>query len=287
MSVRRLVRRLRDRATGLGHRFATTDVRVGRGVHFGRGVVFNCRRVRIGDHVVFQDGVRVDAEDFEIGDHGMLYPQAFVPGPGRLVVGHNFWMGQGAVVDAGAGTTIGHNVCIGVGAQVWTHMRFGDVLYGSRFHHERPVSIGDDAWLGSGVLLAPVDVGARSLALAGAVVTREMLADRTYAGVPAVDVTDRLGPPFAIRPVEERAAMLAMRLDAFAHGRPEVRARLVVATDAAASHAAPTDAIVFDVAARTYTKRGGALEAEVIRYLLPDAKFIPAPGPEPDAPNAR
>lgn len=278
-AVRRLASRVGRYVTGRGPRFATADVRLGRGVSFGRDVVFNSRRVRIGDGVVVQDRVRVDAEEFTIGDYGTIYDDCFFPGPGALRIGHNFWMGRGAVVDAMAGTTIGDNVCVGVGAQLWTHMQFGDVLYGCRFHSARPLAVGDDAWLGSGVLVAPVDVGPRSLALAGAVVTRPMLADSCYAGVPARDVTDKVGPPFAVRPVEERAAMLEARLDEFAraHGGAAVRAKLHVVPGRA--RAAAPDALVFDVAARTYTKRGGALEAALMRFLLPDAKFTPRAEP--------
>jgi acetyltransferase-like isoleucine patch superfamily enzyme len=282
--LRTLAAGVRRRLTGRGPRFATADVQVGRGVYFGRDVVFNSRRVRIGDGVVVQDRVRVDAEEFTIGDYGTIYDDCFFPGPGALRIGHNFWMGRGAVVDAMAGTTIGDNVCVGVGAQLWTHMQFGDVLYGSRFHSARPVRVGDDAWLGSGVLVAPVDVGARSLALSGAVVTHPMLADRCYAGVPAADVTDKVGPPFAVRPVAERAVMLEARLDAFAraHGDPAVRARLHVIPARGDVPPAGPDDVVFDVEARTYTKRGTALEAAVMRFLLPDAKFTPRDAPEAD-----
>lgn len=286
MRLRQIVSRVGRRITGRGPHFATTDVRVGRGVSFGRDVVFNSRRVRIGDGVVIEDDVRVDAEDFEIGDYGTIYAGCFFPGPGTLHIGHNFWMGRGAVVDAMGGTTIGDNVCVGVGAQLWTHMQFGDVLYGCRFHAVQPVAVGNDAWLGSGTLIAPVDVGPRSLALAGAVVTRPMLADRCYAGLPAADVTDKLGPPFTIRPVQERAAMLEARLDEFARrmGDASTRARLRVVAEPGAGRpptgSFPKDAIIFNVADRTYTKRGSALEAAVMRYLLPDAKFTPANAPD-------
>ncbi len=76
--------------------------------------------------------------------------------------------------------------------------------------------------------------------------------------------------------------MLAARFDEFAraHGGAAVRARLRVAPGDAAE-AGPGD-LVFDVASRTYTKRGTALEAALMRFLLPDAKFTPRPEPSPN-----
>lgn len=265
-------------AGGRAPRFASNDVVVGQGVRFGRNVVFHSQRVRIGDGVVIGDNVRVDASTFEIGDFGTIYDGCFFPGPGELRIGHNFWLGSGSIVDAKGGTTIGNNVGVGAQSQLWTHMVFGDVLYGCRFHAAKPLVVEDDAWLVGHCLVSPVRIGARSLAMLGSVVTRDMLADRCYAGVPAADITEKVGPQFAVRDVAERASMLAQRLDAFARERDaSVRRRLRIATapeEAVAGDDA--DGITFNVATRTYTKRGTPLEREVIRYLLPDAKFVPA-----------
>jgi hypothetical protein len=46
----------------------------------------------------------------------------------------------------------------------------------------------------------------------------------------------------------------------------------------------PDDDLVLNVADRTYLKRGSDLERRVLRFLLPDAKFVPAsakPAAEP------
>lgn len=270
----RLIRRLERRPP----QFATSDVQIGRRVTFGSRVVFNCRRVRIGDGVIIHDDVRIDADEFEIGDYGTIYPGSFFPGPGAIRIGHNFWMGNGAIVDCMGGTTIGHNVCVGARAQLWTHMAFGDVMLGCRFHTVHPLVVGDDAWLSSSVIVSAAVVGERSLALPGAVVTREMAPDRSYAGLPAEDVTDRVGPQFAFRPVPERAEWLRRRLHDFAvrHGDLAVLQRLIVAASAADAQDAPQGATVFNVDDRTYTKQGTDLEAVAMRFLLPDAKFVPA-----------
>jgi acetyltransferase-like isoleucine patch superfamily enzyme len=285
--IRRAIRRA-GRLLSPSPIFATGDVRVGRGCSFGRNVVFNSRRVRIGDHVRIGDGVVVNATDFEIGDHGTIYDSCFFPGPGTLRIGHNFWLGTGGVVDCAGGTTIGSNVGAGAHSQLWSHIRFGDVCYGSRFHGERPLVVEDDVWFVGHCLVSPVHVGARSLAMLGSVVTRDMAPDRCYAGVPAKDVTDRVGPPIAVSSIEERVAYLERRLDEFARlpGGAGVRDRVRVTTSAAAAAEAGDDVTVFDVATRTYTKRGTDLEGRLMRFLLPDAKFVPVGTPSAGPPPA-
>jgi acetyltransferase-like isoleucine patch superfamily enzyme len=273
--VRKLLRRVTGRLS-TGPYFATTDVRIGKRVHFGRNVRFNCRRVRIGDGAVIGNDVTVDADTFEVGDYARIYDRAFFPGPGPIRIGHNAWVGMAAVVDTTGGTTIGNNVCVGVQAQIWTHMFFGDVIAGCRFNSLRSVCIGDDAWIGAGARVAPVSIGERSLVMMGAVVTRDLPADRTVAGVPAEDVTDKIGPQFAFTSTEERLKVLRSRLEEFAgiRGR-KILDRLAIVTSRAEQRRFPDDVTVFDVAARTYTKRSTDLEHDLIRFLLPLAKFVP------------
>jgi acetyltransferase-like isoleucine patch superfamily enzyme len=51
---------------------------------------------------------------------------------------------------------------------------------------DAPVTIGDDVWIGAGAIVLPgVDVGARAIIGAGAVVTRTVAPDTIVAGVPA------------------------------------------------------------------------------------------------------
>ncbi len=261
---------LRHRWTGRPY-FATRDVSIGRSASIGRNVRFHCKSVRIGDGVVIQDDVRVDAEVFEIGDYGTIYRGCHVPGPGELRIGHNAWIGTRAIIDAQGGARLGNNVCIGPHSQLWSHMVFGDTLRGCRFHTRRPLEIGDDAWLGGNCLVSPVRIGARCLVLMGSVVTGDLLEDRSYAGVPAEDVTERIGPQFEERPVEERVADLEGRLRDFGH------AGSFGVVTAADQLAAGKPHIPFDtVADGTYTTRGTELESRCIRFLLPEAKFVPA-----------
>jgi maltose O-acetyltransferase len=50
----------------------------------------------------------------------------------------------------------------------------------------RPIAVGDDCWLGGGVIVCPgVAIGDRSVIGAGAVVTRDIPADSVAVGHPA------------------------------------------------------------------------------------------------------
>lgn len=260
-----------------GPSFATSDVVIGRNVTFGQNVVFTSKRVRIGDGVRIGDDVRVEAEVFEMGDYGTIYDRCFFPGPGEIRIGHNFWIGIGAIVDGMAGTTIRNNVCVGAQSQLWTHMVFGDVMAGCRFNNRRPLLIDDDAWLSGHCLVSPVTVGARSLAMLGSVITRDMAPDHTYAGVPATDVTERVGPQFTRTSIEFRIQYMRDRIEGFSASHPrKILDRVAVVTTADELKAVPEDVLAFNVGDRTYTKGRAEFEHSLMRHLLPEAKFVPA-----------
>lgn len=258
------------RLLGRGPRFSSKGVTIGRGVVFGRGVQFNAQKVIIGDGCRFGNNVIVNSDVFEIGDFGTVYDNCFFPGPGEIRIGHNFWLGTGSIIDAHGGIFIGDNVGIGAGSQLWGHMKFGDILAGCRFHSTKSMIIGNDVWLVGHNLISPVTIGDRALVMLGSLVTRDLSEDRTYAGSPAKDVTDRFGAQFKERPLEDRILELRQRIRDFTdvHGGADQFG--IIGID----H--PEKKItLFDVQTRRYTKRGTDLERSLLRYLLPDAKFTP------------
>ena len=262
--------------------FATKDVKSGRNVRFGRNVVFNCKRVRIGDGVEFQDNITINSDVFEIGDYGTIYPHCFFPGPGELRIGHNFWLGNTSIVDSYGGTHIANNVGIGAHSQLWTHIIYGDVMCGNRFHSSRPLIIGDDVWLVGHCLVSPVKIGDRSMAMLGSVITRDMEVDHTYAGVPAEDITEKVGTQFKITPAEERAQYLQKRFTEFAQqfGVRHINEYVTIVTTPGQMSNRSKDVTMFNVADRTYSKCGTQLEYKLMRFLLPKAKFIPIEQPK-------
>lgn len=275
MNPRAILRRIKGKFLDRPY-FATKDVKIGENVTFGKGVVFRCKRVRIGDGVALGSNVKVLADSFEIGDYGTIYDNCFFPG-GEVKIGHNFWLGIGSIIDGRGGTLIGNNVCIGAHSQLWTHMIYGDVMYGCRFHKVKRLEIEDDVWLTGHCLVSPVKIGARSLAMLGSVITKDMLPDRTYAGIPASDITEKVGPQFKITSIEERMLYLQRRTEEFARFNKirNVDRHVRIVTDKYEMLNEDKGITIFNVADRTYVKVGSDLEYKLMRFLLPDAKFTP------------
>jgi len=258
--------------------FRGCDIKIGTNVSFGKNVVFNCKRVRIGDGVIFQDNITINCDVFEIGDYGTIYMNCFFPGPGVLKIGHNFWLGAGSIVDSQGGTIIGNNVGIGAGSQLWSHMAFGDVMYGARFHGAKPLTIGDDSWLVGHCLVSPVNIKAKSMAMLGSVITKDMEENHCYAGVPAESLTSKIGGQFSVTSLEERRMYMEKRLKEFSLKfdiqNMDRYTRIVDGTEK--NHISEGErVIVFNIRDRTYTKSGSLIESKLIRFLLPDAKFTP------------
>jgi acetyltransferase-like isoleucine patch superfamily enzyme len=255
----------------------TLDVKIGKGVRFGRNVRFYCKSIRIGDGCVFQDNVRIDATHFEVGDYATFYPGVFIPGPGHLRIGHNLWMGKDAILDAQGDTQVGNNVGIGAGAQLWSHSSFGSLLEGHRFQRSGGLLVEDHVWIAPGVQVAPVRLAERSMLLMGAVVTHATEANRVYAGVPAVDVTGKLGPPFQAISFSERRQLLESRIRNFElqTGRSlRDKTRILDESESWDTVQNP-NIIAFDLNAFTYQKTRSKLERKLMRFLLPDLKFVP------------
>ena len=116
------------------------------------------------------------------------------------------------------------------------------------------------------------------MALQGAVITKDLLPDHTYAGCPAADVTQKLGPQYEPRPVLERKTLLEERIAEFARrsGRMSAREVALVVTEWGSAANEHDERTIFNVADRTYLKRGTRVEHALMRFLLPEAKFVPS-----------
>lgn len=256
-------------------RFSTKDVKIGRGTSFGRNVRFNCQRVRIGDGVIFQDNIRIDATEFEIGDYGTIYFGCFFPGPGKIKIGHNFWLGSNSIIDGQGGTTIGDNVCVGAQSQLWTHMKYGDVLAGCRFNSVAPLNIGNDVWLGAHNLVSPVTIGDRSLTLMGSLIVKDILPDKVFAGAPATDQTIKFGSQFSETTTEYRKGMLKAMIEKFAIVNNIKNVWDYVEICSELPQKWNTKKTIIDVSSRQYYKTSSRFELMLMRSLLPTAKYVP------------
>jgi len=254
--------------------FSSNDITIGKNVRFGKNVVFNCKKVIIGDGCIFMDNVKVDSTEFRIGDYGTIYQNCFFPGPGKLSIGHNFWLGNNSIIDAQGDTIIGNNVGIGAHSQLWGHMKYGDLMYGCQYNSIKHLSIGNDVWLVGHNLVSPVKIEDRSMALMGSLITKNMFKDRTYGGSPAKDLTDKIGSQFAITSVKEREIFFNKKIDQFC-SQKKIKYSDFFNTIILDSDLVITGKTNFNLSKRKYTKEGTSIEMEFIRYLLPDVKFIP------------
>ncbi|MBK9129033.1 MAG: acyltransferase [Phycisphaerales bacterium] len=253
------------------------ELKIGRGVVVEKGTVITgkggpARRVVLGDFCYIGEQCKIIVPEFRLGDYSKLNAYAFCHGYRPLQIGRNCWFGGNVVLDSIGGLDIDDNVGIGAHSQVWTHIQFGDVVEGSRFHSSRYMLVGKDAWLVGHCLVSPVRIGERSMAMLGSVVTRDMLPNHVYAGVPAKDMTDKLGPQFERRTIEQKAAVLEKLIAEFVAARPEFAGQLRVV---GSPDERRPDVCCFDVSRRTYNKGYRPAEVAFLKQHTPLVKFVP------------
>ena len=230
-------------------------------------------RVVLGDHVFIGERCKFRVPSLEIGDFTQIHNSSLANGYKPLSIGHNGWFGQNCILNATDVLRIGNNCGVGAYSQLWTHIAYGDVLQGCRWDSTKPMWIGEDVWFVGHCIVSPIVAKDRAMALVGAVVTRDMDENHVYAGSPARDVTDKVGPQFAPVTVEHRVDMLLQRRSEFLERNTQFAPETIgVAADGAI--VVPGDS-VFDVVRRTYLKHRSESEVAFMRFLLPRAKFLP------------
>lgn len=269
-------------------RIEADEVHIGEGVLVEEGVIISgkggpARRVVLGDHCYIGRESRIFAPEFSLGDYSKLNAFAFAHGEKPMQIGRNCWFGGNVVLDSLGGLDIDDNVGVGAHSQIWTHIQFGDVVEGCRFQSRKYMHIGKDAWFVGHCIVSPVAVGERAMAMVGSVVTRDMLPNHIYAGVPAKDVTDKMGTQFEVRTVDQKAEKLQQMLDAFLQSHPQFRGQLRVVT----SPSDMRDGIsCFDVSRRVYSRTRSEAEVTFLKSVVPLVKFTPDGAPPFVVPQA-
>lgn len=108
----------------------------------------------------------------------------------KLSIGDRSSIGDGAVLDARGGLTIGDNVNMSSNVQIWSAQH--DWKSSSFAFISAPVTIGNRAWIGPRVIILPgASIGEGSVIAAGAVVRGEVEPFCLVGGVPARKLGDR------------------------------------------------------------------------------------------------
>jgi acetyltransferase-like isoleucine patch superfamily enzyme len=160
-------------------------------------------RVYIGDHVMISGGV--DSGEIELRDGVQLYGDTFMhSGSGaRITIDAGAHIQPGCHIHASlADIRIGRNVEIAPCCAFYSYdhaIAPGIPVREQSLQTKGPISIGDDAWLGHGVIvLSGVRIGAGAVIGAGSVVSSDIPDNAIAVGVPARVIKFRDGRPAAI-----------------------------------------------------------------------------------------
>lgn len=136
-----------------------------------------------------------DDEEYDTTLSELLAPdsEGFIRAPFHCDYGYNISLGEGSFLNFGcvildlAPVRIGRRTLIGPNVQLLTaHHPFDVAQRAAGLEAGRPITIGDDCWLGGGVIVCPgVRIGDRVIIGAGAVVTRDIPDDSVAVGNPA------------------------------------------------------------------------------------------------------
>lgn len=122
-----------------------------------------------------------------IGEGSWIMPRFQCDYGSLITLGANSFLNYDAILMDCAPITIGDDVSVGPRAQLLTalHPMEDHELRRQRFETAAPIAIGDNAWLGGGVIVcAGVTVGANTVIGAGSVVTRDVPSGVFAAGNP-------------------------------------------------------------------------------------------------------
>lgn len=111
-----------------------------------------------------------------------------------ILINDRVFLGTGCEFNIRQGIIIGSDSLIASGCRFIDHdhgINLGELI---RYQHgpEKSIKIGSDVWLGCNVIvLKGVEIGDGAVVAAGAVVTRSILSNEIWAGVPARKIGER------------------------------------------------------------------------------------------------
>lgn len=251
-----------------------TNLIIGRNTVFGENVVLgpNCKQVEIGFGCYIGRDVYIDVEKLNIGDYTTIHHGAILHGI-KTQIGHNCWIGHYTIIDSlGGDTFIGNGVGVGAHSQLWSHMKFGDVLAGCRWNSTGSLTLEDDVWLVGHCIAGPIHAKRKAMLMTGGVVTQDMKENHIYGGVPAAEISSKLGFQYSSISVDAKKGMFEkIKADYLQSTGKDVKKFISVE-----SFSFSDEITEFDLSERKYYPRYSDDEYQFIKFMLYDrAKFVP------------
>ncbi|MDA8441857.1 MAG: hypothetical protein M0Z55_05725 [Peptococcaceae bacterium] len=250
-------------------------------IQFGTNIVFgpSCKNITIGYGCFLGNDLYIDVPELVIGDYTTIHKGTTIHGYRTCTIGHNCWIGQQSIIDSIAGTSIGNNVGIGASSQLWSHAKFGDSLEGCQWNKSKPLMIEDDVWFAGHCIVSPIVAKKKAMLLVGGVITKDMEENHVYAGVPAKDITELVGPQFIEVPLESKINTFLKLYNEFLNLNnlcTKDFSIMITDNDNFDQLKSAKEQTVFSIKDRTYIPTRSDYEYRFMKFLLYDrAKFIP------------
>jgi acetyltransferase-like isoleucine patch superfamily enzyme len=166
-----------------------------------RKSILSLRGCRIGDNVIIGKIFIQIPEQIAIGNKCFLEDQVRlrVGGPWKqssIAIGENTFIGHSTQINVGSKFVIGKNCMIAPGC-IFSDAQHGfddlDIPMKNQKCNYYPITVSDDVWIGSGVMvLSGVTIGKGVIIAAGSVVNKNVPDYEMWGGVPAKKIKSRI-----------------------------------------------------------------------------------------------
>ena len=239
---------------------------------------FNGVLFQIGDCSTIFEKCRFLTTTIKIGDYAKIHNHVTILGENDCIIGHNFWCGEYTFLNCHENLIIGNNVAIGRNNTIWTHVRAGELLIGSKLNTAKPVVIEDDVWIcGNNSTIYPgVVLKQGSVVMPNSVVTKDTKPWTCYGGIPAREINII---PWGKPSLKKQLLMMEHFVNEFINLKPKYRntfnksIEIVLNEKQADIHSAKS---IFCIEDRKYLKHMTGIEIEFMKFLVSyRAKFVP------------